>query len=231
MLRLNNVNSLYGKSHILFDVSIEVGEGEIVTLLGRNGAGKSTTLNSIMGLVPDVSGTIEFDGQSLIGMPTHKVAGLGICLIPEQRDIFQILSVEENLVLSQRPDSSWSIKDIYDLFPRLEERKTNGGGQLSGGEQQMLAMARALLNAPKILLCDEPSEGLAPVIVQEIVATLEKIKATGMPILLVEQNLRVCERLADRHYIFEQGQVLHEFSRDDFFSDEAKAVKQKYLSV
>ncbi|AHD11007.1 ABC transporter ATP-binding protein [Phaeobacter gallaeciensis] len=231
MLRLSDVNSLYGKSHILFDVSIEVGEGEIVTLLGRNGAGKSTTLNSIMGLVPNVTGAIEFGGQSLIGMPTHKIAELGICLIPEQRDIFQILTVEENLLLSQKPNSSWSIKDIYDLFPRLEERKTNGGGQLSGGEQQMLAIARALLNAPKILLCDEPSEGLAPVIIQEIVATLEKIKSTGMPILLVEQNLRVCEKLADRHYIFEQGQVLHEFSRDSFFSEEARAAKQKYLSV
>ncbi|WP_127115831.1 ABC transporter ATP-binding protein [Shimia sediminis] len=231
MLRLSDVNSLYGKSHILFDVSIEVGEGEIVTLLGRNGAGKSTTLNSIMGLVPSVTGTIEFDGQSLIGMPTHSIAELGICLIPEQRDIFQILSVEENLVLAQRPESQWALRDIYNLFPRLEERKTNGGGQLSGGEQQMLAIARALLNAPKILLCDEPSEGLAPVIVHEIVSTLEKIKSTGMPILLVEQNLRVCERLADRHYIFEQGQVLHEFSREDFFSEEAIAAKQKYLSV
>ncbi|GLO70752.1 ABC transporter ATP-binding protein [Phaeobacter inhibens] len=231
MLRLNNVNSLYGKSHILFDVSIEVGEGEIVTLLGRNGAGKSTTLNSIMGLVPNVSGTIEFDGKSLIGLPTHKIAELGICLIPEQRDIFQILSVEENLLLAQKPGSNWTVRDIYDLFPRLEERKTNGGGQLSGGEQQMLAIARALLNAPKILLCDEPSEGLAPVIIQEIVATLEKIRSTGMPILLVEQNLRVCERLADRHYIFEQGKVLCEFSRDDFFSEDAAAVKQKYLSV
>lgn len=231
MLRLKDVNSLYGKSHILFDISIEVGEGEIVTLLGRNGAGKSTTLNSIMGLVPNVTGTIEFDGQSLVGMPTHKIAELGICLIPEQRDIFQILTVEENLLLAQRDGGNWTVKDIYNLFPRLEERKTNGGGQLSGGEQQMLAIARALLNSPKILLCDEPSEGLAPVIIQEIVATLEKIKSTGMPILLVEQNLRVCERLADRHYIFEQGQVLHEFSRDDFFSEEAKAAKQKYLSV
>ena len=231
MLRLENVNALYGKSHILFDISIEVGAGEIVTLLGRNGAGNSTTLNSILGLVPDVTGTIEFDGQSLVGMPTHKIAELGICLIPEQRDIFQILTVEENLLLAHRAGGDWSLRDIYELFPRLEERKSNGGGQLSGGEQQMLAIARALLNAPKILLCDEPSEGLAPVIIQEIVATLEKIKTTGMPILLVEQNLRVCERLADRHYIFEQGQVLHEFARDDFFSEGAVAAKQKYLSV
>ena len=231
MLELKQVNSLYGKSHILFDVSITVGQGEIVTLLGRNGAGKSTTLNSIMGLVPDVSGEITFNGASLVGMPTHKIADLGICLVPEQRDIFQILSVEENLTLAHKAGSQWSLSDIYELFPRLEERRNNGGGQLSGGEQQMLAIARALLNNPKVLMCDEPSEGLAPVIIQEIISTLQRIKESGVPILLVEQNLRVCEKLADRHYIFEQGRVLHEFSRDNFFSKEAVSVKQKYLSV
>ena len=231
MLLLENVNALYGKSHILFDVSIQVGEGELVTLLGRNGAGKSTTLSSILGLVPTVTGRIEFDGKSLIGRPTHEISNLGICLVPEQRDIFQILTVEENLLIAQKKTSKWSIKDVYKLFPRLEERKKNGGGQLSGGEQQMLAMARALLNDAKILLCDEPSEGLAPVIVHEIVSTLEEIKSTGVPILLVEQNLRVCEKLADRHYIFEQGQVLHEFSRENFSSNEAAKIKQKYLSV
>lgn len=231
MLTLENVNSLYGKSHILFDVSITVGEGEIVTLLGRNGAGKSTTLSSVLGLVPNVTGKIEFDGVDLVGKATHEIADLGVCLIPEQRDIFQILSVEENLKLAQKARSHWALSDIYRLFPRLEERKTNGGGQLSGGEQQMLAISRALLNGPKILLCDEPSEGLAPVIVQEIVSTLRKIKETGVPILLVEQNLRVCEKLADRHYIFEQGRVLHEFTKDTFFSDEAIEVKQKYLAV
>ncbi len=231
MLTLENINALYGKSHILFDVSLYVGAGELVTLLGRNGAGKSTTLNSIVGLVPCVTGKAEFDGNNLIGMATHEISNLGVCLIPEQRDIFQILSVEENLKLAQKSGSRWSIKDIYKLFPRLEERKGNGGGQLSGGEQQMLAIARALLNDPKILLCDEPSEGLAPAIVQEIVSTLQQIKDSGVPILLVEQNLRVCEKLADRHYIFEQGKVLHEFKRDELFSDEAVAIKQKYLAV
>ncbi|PHR91417.1 MAG: ABC transporter ATP-binding protein [Blastopirellula sp.] len=231
MLRMENVNALYGKSHILFDFSIRVDEGELITLLGRNGAGKSTTLSTILGLVPNVDGVIEFNGASLVGMPTHQIAGMGICLIPEQRDIFQILTVEENLQLSIKKGGRWQMSDIYRLFPRLGERKKNGGGQLSGGEQQMLAMARALLNDPKILLCDEPSEGLAPVIVQEIVSTLKEIKDSGIPILLVEQNLKVCEKLADRHYIVEQGKVLHEFKSEDFFTREAIAAKEKYLSV
>ena len=231
MLTLENVNALYGKSHILFDFNIEVREGELVTLLGRNGAGKSTTLASIVGLVDNVNGRIEFNGKNLLGMPTHEISALGVCLIPEQRDIFQILTVEENLLIAQKKGSRWQMKDIYKLFPRLQERKNNGGGQLSGGEQQMLAIARALLNDPKVLLCDEPSEGLAPVIIQEIVSTLQEIKTSGVPILLVEQNLRVCEKLADRHYIVEQGKVLHEYTSENFFTEEAVSVKQKYLSV
>ena len=231
MLSLGNVNALYDKSHILFDVSIFIGEGELVTLLGRNGAGKSTLLSSITGLVPNVNGCIEFNGASINGLKTHQIAQLGVCLIPEQRDVFQILSVEENLMLSAKKNARWSLKDIYNLFPRLEERRYNGGGQLSGGEQQMLAIARALLNDPRILLCDEPSEGLAPVIVKEIVDTLKQIRNSGVPILLVEQNLRVCELLADRHYIIEQGRILHEYSRDDFRSPEASVIKEKYLSV
>lgn len=231
MLELENVNALYGKSHIIFDLSLKINEGELVTILGRNGAGKSTTLSSIVGLVPDVRGRITFDGKDLIGTPTHKIAEMGICLIPEQRDIFQILTVEENLQLAEKEGGRWTIKDVYRLFPRLEERKTNGGGQLSGGEQQMLAIARALLNDPKLLLCDEPSEGLAPVIIQEIVSTLKEIKQSGIPILLVEQNLRVCETLADRHYIVEQGKLFHEFTSEEFFTDEAVAIKEKFLSV
>ena len=231
MLSLENVNALYDKSHILFDVSIVVGEGELVTLLGRNGAGKSTLLSSITGLVPNVTGSIEFNGARINGLKTHQIAQLGVCLIPEQRDVFQILSVEENLMLSVNKNARWSLKDIYKLFPRLEERRHNGGGQLSGGEQQMLAIARALLNDPSILLCDEPSEGLAPVIVTEIVDTLKQIRNSGVPILLVEQNLRVCELVADRHYIIEQGRILHEYSRDEFLSPEASVIKEKYLSV
>ena len=231
MLELANVNALYGKSHVLFDVSIKIGEGELVTLLGRNGAGKSTTLGSVLGLIPTVTGSIRFNGVEILGMPTHQIASKGICLVPEQREIFHILSVEENLEIARKPKSRWQIKDVYKLFPRLEERKRNSGGNLSGGEQQMLAMARALLNDPAILFCDEPSEGLAPVIVQEIVATLKTIRDSGTPILLVEQNLRVCEVLADRHYVMEQGRIIGEFTSEEFKSADADAVKQKYLSV
>ncbi len=231
MLELSKINAFYGKSQILFDFSIKVGQGELVTLLGRNGAGKSTALHSILGMVPRIDGSIRFNDEELVGQPTHKIASHGICLIPEQREIFQILTVEENLQLAQREGAAWQLEDIYNLFPRLKERRRNGGGQLSGGEQQMLAMARALLNNPKILFCDEPSEGLAPVIVQEIVETLKEIKKSGIPILLVEQNLRVCEVLADRHYVVELGKVIYEFNRDDFFSEQADRVKQKYLSV
>lgn len=231
MIHLENVNSYYDKSHVLFDMSLHVGEGELVTLLGRNGAGKTTALASILGLVKRVEGSIQFKGEELIGRETHEIAAMGLCLVPEQRDIFQLLSVEENLLLAQRKGAPWSVKDIYKMFPRLEERKRNGGGQLSGGEQQMLAIARALLNNPSLLILDEPTEGLAPVIVREIVETLRAIKQSGMPILLVEQNLRVCEVLADRHYVVEQGRVIFEADRESFSSQEAEQVKQKYLAV
>ncbi|MEH6579052.1 MAG: ABC transporter ATP-binding protein [Amphritea sp.] len=231
MLTLENINSYYDKSHVLFDLSLNVGEGELVSLLGRNGAGKSTTLLTIMGLVKHATGSVRYKGSEILGQPTYKSAAAGLCLVPEQRDIFQDLTVEENLKISQMKQSPWSISDIYNLFPRLEERRRNGGGQLSGGEQQMLALARALLNHPRVLLLDEPSEGLAPVIVKEIVEILKKIKESGISILLVEQNLRVCEVLADRHYILEQGRLIFEASRAEFSSDEAETIKQKYLAV
>ncbi|MBQ0757034.1 MAG: ABC transporter ATP-binding protein, partial [Amphritea sp.] len=184
MLTLENINSYYDKSHVLFDLSLNVGEGELVSLLGRNGAGKSTTLLTIMGLMKNTTGSVRYKGSEILGQPTYKSALAGLCLVPEQRDIFQDLTVEENLKISQMKKSPWSISDIYNLFPRLEERRRNGGGQLSGGEQQMLALARALLNHPRVLLLDEPSEGLAPVIVKEIVEILKKIKESGISILL-----------------------------------------------
>ena len=162
-------------------------------------------------------------------LATHQVAQRGICLVPEHRGVFKLLTVEENLMLGQRKQSKWQLDDVYQIFPRLKERRTNGGGQLSGGEQQMLAIGRALLNAPRLLMLDEPVEGLAPVIVEEIVAQLKVIKAAGVSILLVEQNLEVCTQLADRHYVIEQGAIVYEGSNSEFLTDEA--VKDRYLGV
>lgn len=229
ILTLDNVHAHYGKSHVLQGVSFEVGDGELVTLLGRNGAGKTTTLKSIVGVVPPTSGSIRFAGKPLQGLPAHAIANQGVCLVPEHRGIFKLLTVEENLLLGQRKRSPWQLEDVYRIFPRLKERRTNGGGQLSGGEQQMLAIGRALMNNPKLLMLDEPVEGLAPVIVEEIVAQLKTIKAAGVAILLVEQNLEVCTQLADRHCVLEQGRIVYMADNATFLADEE--VKDRYLGV
>ncbi|WP_442488121.1 ABC transporter ATP-binding protein [Halomonas litopenaei] len=229
MLEIKDIHSYYGKSHVLEGVSLSVGEGELVTLLGRNGAGKTTTLKSIMGLVDTPAGSIELNGQSLLGQPPFRIARQGVALVPEHRGIFSILSVEENLQIAVRAGSRWQMADIYRWFPRLEERRRNRGNALSGGEQQMLAIARALLNDPRILLLDEPTEGLAPVIVDEIVKILKAIREEGLSVLLVEQNLRVCEAVADRHYILEQGQIVYTGSADDFRDD--PGVRDRYLAL
>ena len=229
MLEIKDIHSYYGKSHVLEGVSLTVGEGELVTLLGRNGAGKTTTLKSIMGLVDTPAGSIELNGQSLLGQPPFRIARQGVALVPEHRGIFSILSVEENLQIAVRAGSRWQMADIYRWFPRLEERRRNRGNALSGGEQQMLAIARALLNDPRILLLDEPTEGLAPVIVDEIVKILKAIREEGLSVLLVEQNLRVCEAVADRHYILEQGHIVYTASADDFRDD--PGVRDRYLAL
>jgi branched-chain amino acid transport system ATP-binding protein len=229
MLQLEQVHAHYGKSHVLQGVSLQVGDGELVTLLGRNGAGKTTTLKSIVGVVTPTKGCVRFAGKEVQGLPAHAIAQRGVCLVPEHRGIFRLLTVEENLLLGQRKRSPWQLKDIYRIFPRLQERCKNGGGQLSGGEQQMLAIGRALMNAPKLLMLDEPVEGLAPVIVEEIVGQLKQIKAAGVAVLLVEQNLEVCTQLADRHYIIEQGAVVYEADNAAFLAD--AAVKDRYLGV
>ncbi len=229
ILDVDHLHAHYGKSHVLQGVSLHVGDGELVTLLGRNGAGKTTTLKSICGVVPPTQGRIRFAGQDVQGLPPHTIAQRGVCLVPEHRGIFKLLTVEENLLLGQRKRSPWQLDDIYRIFPRLKERRSNGGGQLSGGEQQMLAIGRALMNAPRLLMLDEPVEGLAPVIVEEIVAQLKTIKAAGVAILLVEQNLEVCTQLADRHYIIEQGAIVHEADNAAFLADDA--VKDRYLGV
>lgn len=229
ILRLDRLHSHYGKSHILQGVDLQIGNGELVTLLGRNGAGKSTTLKTIAGAVRATGGKIVFGSVELQDLPSHQIASRGVCLVPEDRGIFKLLSVEENLLLGQRRGSPWSLTDIYRIFPRLRERRKNGGGQLSGGEQQMLSIGRALLNNPKLLMLDEPVEGLAPVIVEEIVAQLKEIRRAGVAVLLVEQNLEVCTQLADRHYVIEQGTIVYQGSNAQFLADDA--VKDRYLSV
>ena len=229
LLQVEQVHAHYGKSHVLQGVSIEVGDGELVTLLGRNGAGKTTTLKAIAGAMPPTQGQVRFGGEVVSRLATHQVARRGICLVPEHRGIFKLLTVEENLLLGLCKRSPWQLDDIYRIFPRLKERRSNGGGQLSGGEQQMLSIGRALMNAPRLLMLDEPVEGLAPVIVEEIVAQLKVIKAAGVSILLVEQNLEVCTQLADRHYIIEQGTIVYQGSNSDFLADED--VKDRYLGV
>jgi ABC-type branched-chain amino acid transport systems, ATPase component len=229
MLELSDVHGYYGKSHILQGVSLTVKEGELVTLLGRNGAGKTTTLKAIAGVVRPSQGAVRFAGQDIAGLPTHRIAARGVCLVPEHRGIFKLLTVEENLKLGARRDSPWQLQDVYRIFPRLKERRRNGGGQLSGGEQQMLAIARALMNHPRLLMLDEPVEGLAPVIVEEIVAQLKQIREQGISILLVEQNLEVCTQLADRHYIIEQGRIVYEGSNRQFIEDDG--IKDRYLGV
>ena len=229
LLSVESIHAHYGKSHVLQGVSLQVREGELVTLLGRNGAGKTTTLKTIAGVMQPTQGQVRFGGESLQRLATHQVARRGVCLVPEHRGIFKLLTVEENLLLAQRKKSPWQLPDVYRIFPRLQERRANGGGQLSGGEQQMLSIGRALMNAPRLLMLDEPVEGLAPVIVEEIVSQLKTIKAAGVTILLVEQNLEVCTQLADRHYIIEQGAIVHEASNADFLAD--AAVKDRYLGV
>ncbi len=229
LLSVESIHAHYGKSHVLQGVSLQVHEGQLVTLLGRNGAGKTTTLKTVAGVMPPTQGQVRFGGEATSRLATHQVAQRGICLVPEHRGIFKLLTVEENLMLAQRKKSPWQLTDVYRIFPRLQERRRNGGGQLSGGEQQMLAIGRALMNAPRLLMLDEPVEGLAPVIVEEIVAQLKTIKAAGVTILLVEQNLEVCTQLADRHYIIEQGTVVHEASNAEFLADDA--AKDRYLGV
>ena len=209
LLRVENLQAWYGESHILHGMNFTIGEGELVTLLGRNGAGKTTTLRAIMGIVPRRTGSIAYRGAELIGLPSNRIARLGLAYCPEERGIFSSLDVEENLMLPPvvRP-GGMSVGEIYGIFPNLRERRRSQGTKLSGGEQQMLAIGRILRTGAKLLLLDEPTEGLAPVIVQQIGRVIETLKAKGFTILLVEQNFRFASTIADRHYIVEHGQVI-----------------------
>ena len=209
LLAVRELHAWYGESHILHGVTFDVRPGEVVTLLGRNGAGKTTTLKSIMGIVGRRRGAVSFDGHELIARPSNHIARLGIAFCPEERGIFASLNVEENLMLppAVRP-GGLSVEAIHTLFPNLRERRRSQGTKLSGGEQQMLAIARILRTGARLLLLDEPTEGLAPVIVQQIGATIRRLKSEGFTILLVEQNFRFAATVADRHYVMEHGRVV-----------------------
>ena len=209
MLEIRGLNAWYGESHILHGMDFDVGEGEVVTLLGRNGAGKTTTMKSIMGMVGRREGSIKFKGTQTIGLPSNAIARLGIAFCPEERGIFASLDVEENLLLPpQVAPGGLSVQQVFELFPNLRERLRSQGTKLSGGEQQMLAIGRILRTGARLLLLDEPTEGLAPVIVQQIGRTLAHLKEEGYTILLVEQNFRFAQTVADRHYVMEHGRVV-----------------------
>ena len=211
MLIVEGLRTSYGQSQVLFGVDIEVRRGEMVTLLGRNGMGKTTTIRSIMGMTPPQGGSITFDGRELRGLASFRIAQLGLGLVPEGRCIFPSLTVWENLTATatarSRSKVPWTSDAILDLFPWIRERRSQMGGQLSGGEQQMLAIARALMTNPELLILDEATEGLAPLIRHEIWKVLRKLKAAGQSILIVDKNLKVLARLADRHYVLERGRV------------------------
>ena len=211
MLEVTGLETSYGRSQVLFGVDLKVARGEVVALLGRNGMGKTTTIRSIMGLTAPKAGAITFDGKSIRGLPSYRIAKLGLGLVPEGRCIFPSLTVWENLTATAATRGAekprWTTDAIVDLFPWIEQRRTQMGGQLSGGEQQMLAVARALMTNPELLILDEATEGLAPIIRREIWKVLARLKDGGQSILIVDKNLKVLARLADRHYVLERGQV------------------------
>jgi branched-chain amino acid transport system ATP-binding protein len=229
-LEVSGLNAWYGESHVLHGADFSVRRGEVVTLLGRNGAGKTTTLKSIMGIVTRRTGTAQFEGRELLGLPSDQVARLGIAFCPEERGIFASLDVEENLLLPPKVrDGGMTVDEIYQLFPNLEERRRSQGTKLSGGEQQMLAIGRILRTGATLLLLDEPTEGLAPVIVQKIGQVIRELKARGLTILLVEQNFRFAATVADRHYVMEDGRVIDQFRNDEVETNIDKL--HEYLGV
>lgn len=232
ILHVENLNVYYGAIHAVKGISFDVEEGEVVTLIGANGAGKSTTLNTVAGLLKPREGAVEFEGKSLLGIAPHTIVGKGIALCPEGRRVFLQMSVRENLEMGAftRTDSAevaQSLEDVFKRFPRLKERENQVAGTLSGGEQQMLAMGRALMSKPRLLMLDEPSMGLAPILVQEIFDIIEQLHGAGTTVLLVEQNARMALKVADRAYVLETGKVSMSGKASELASDER--VKQAYL--
>ena len=230
MLELDKVNTYYGDSHVLFDISMKVEKNEVVALLGRNGAGKSTTLKSIMGAVRPRQGAIRFDGKEIQSHPPYEVARLGLQLVPEERRIFGSLNVEENLILAGlTEENAWTLEKIYSYFPRLAERKRSRGTDLSGGEQQMLAIARALIRDAKLILLDEPFEGLAPLIVKDLLGVAKKLAEEGRTIVIVEQNVAAALSIAHRCYIINNGHMVYEGTPADLH--EKPEIMHNYLGV
>jgi branched-chain amino acid transport system ATP-binding protein len=233
MLEVSALRSYYGRAHILRDVSFTVGRGEVLALLGRNGAGKSTTLKSIMGLVPPAKGWISFDGRNLVGRPPYAIARLGLGYVPEERRVFPELTVAENLEVGRQPKRHraphWTPERLFALFPNLAELRTRPAGRISGGEQQMLAIARTLMGNPRAILLDEPSEGLAPVIVEQMARTIEELKQEGLTVLLSEQNLRFASLIANRALIIEKGRIRYQGTLDELTAD--AEVRAAYLMV
>jgi len=221
-LQAEGLQTYYGKSHILRGVTIEVREGEIVALLGRNGAGKTTTLRSLIGLTPPHEGKVRLFGADVTGFPPYKLAAMGIGYVPEGRRIFTNLTVEENLMVPTERPGSWTIPRIYEVFPRLAQRRFSKGSQLSGGEQEMLSISRALLLNPKLLMLDEPSQGLAPPIVEEVFKIVAAARREGVSVLLVEQNVRAAVEIADRAYVLDDGAMAYEGDAAEFGRDEQR---------
>jgi branched-chain amino acid transport system ATP-binding protein len=233
LLDVSHIDTYYGDSHILFGLSLTVEPGEVVCLLGRNGAGKTTTVRSIIGLTPPRAGRITLRGRDLAGLPPFRIARLGIGFVPEDRRVFPNLTVYENLEVARRTwtdgDGAWTVERVFDLFPVLRERQRQAGGTLSGGEQQMLTIARTLMGNPEVLLLDEPSEGLAPLVVEMLRDQLGRLKASGLTMVLAEQNVRFVSELGDRVYILEKGMIRYQGTMAAFLAD--AEVRQAYLAV
>jgi branched-chain amino acid transport system ATP-binding protein len=231
MLTLLGLNTHYGASHILQGVDLELPKGRIAGLLGRNGVGKTTTVKTIMGLVPPSAGSVALDGRVITAWPPHRIARAGVAYVPEGRLIFPDLTVIENIKVAERsPAKAWPIPRLLELFPSLRERQANRGSQLSGGEQQMLAVARALVSDPKVLLLDEPSQGLAPLVVRELAQVIRHLRDQGVTILLIEQNMKLAEAIADELHIMVKGRIVYSAERDRFRL-EAADVRSRYLTV
>jgi len=229
MLELRDVETAYGRSQVLFGVSLDVDASQVVSLLGRNGMSKTTTVKSIMGITAPKAGSIRFDGKPLAGLPSYRIAQAGLGLVPEGRQVFPNLTVRENLVATARRGGRWTLERVFALFPQLGQRQSNYGNQLSGGEQQMLAIGRALMTNPRLLILDEATEGLAPLIRQEIYRSIAELKANGLSLLLIDKDIRLLARVADRHYVLEKGRVVWTGSSAELSAN--RELQSRYLGV